>query len=69
MQMLTENAILFDLSDLSEEAREALQGEATSREIPISEVLREALISKAERILTRAEKRKRGSRRERPHAA
>jgi hypothetical protein len=53
------NAIIFDLEELPQAERAALQAEAMKREIPIQEVIKEALISKAERILSSASKRRR----------
>jgi hypothetical protein len=53
------NAITFNLEDLPEAERAALQAEAMKREIPIQEVVKEALLSKAGRILESASKRRR----------
>lgn len=53
------NAITFDLAELPDAEREALQREAVRREVPFVELIREALLGKAERIMTNAEKRRR----------
>ena len=53
------NAITFDLAELPDAEREALQRDAARREVPIEELVREALLGKAERIMANTEKRRR----------